>query len=167
MDLNIRDKKECRYDAVSLGEVMLRFDPGEGRIRTAREVKVWEGGGEYNVIRGLRRCFGMNTAVITSFADNEVGHLVEDFILQGGVDTSLINWKKTDGIGRECRNGLNFVERGFGIRGALSVSDRTQLFLRLQIRTLILIIFLVSLVLDGSTQVVSMQLFQSSQQRLL
>ena len=126
MNLNIRDKKDCKFDAVSLGEVMLRFDPGEGRIRTAREFKVWEGGGEYNVIRGLRRCFGMNTAVITAFADNEVGHLVEDFILQGGVDTSLINWKKTDGIGRECRNGINFVERGFGIRGALSCSDRAN-----------------------------------------
>ena len=126
MNLNIRDKKDCKFDAVSLGEVMLRFDPGEGRIRTAREFKVWEGGGEYNVIRGLRRCFGMNTAVITSFADNEVGHLVEDFILQGGVDTSLINWKKTDGIGRECRNGINFVERGYGIRGALSCSDRAN-----------------------------------------
>lgn len=124
MNLTLRNKNDCKFDAVSLGEVMLRFDPGEGRIRTAREFKVWEGGGEYNVIRGLRRCFGMNTAVITSFADNEVGHLVEDFILQGGVDTSLINWKKTDGIGRECRNGLNFVERGFGIRGALSCSDR-------------------------------------------
>ena len=126
MNLELRDMKDCKYDAVSLGEVMLRLDPGEGRIRTARQFRAWEGGGEYNVIRGLRRCFGMDTAVITAFADNEVGHLVEDFILQGGVDTKLINWKKTDGIGRECRNGLNFVERGFGIRGALSCSDRTN-----------------------------------------
>ena len=126
MELNLRSKEECKYDAVSLGEVMLRLDPGEGRIRTAREFKVWEGGGEYNVIRGLRRCFGMKTAVITAFADNEVGHLVEDFIMQGGVDTDLIHWKKTDGIGRVCRNGLNFVERGFGIRGALSCSDRAN-----------------------------------------
>ena len=126
MNLELRDKKDCKYDAVSLGEVMLRLDPGEGRIRTARQFRAWEGGGEYNVIRGLRRCFGMDTAVITAFADNEVGHLVEDFILQGGVDTKLINWKKTDGIGRECRNGLNFVERGFGIRGALSCSDRAN-----------------------------------------
>ena len=124
MNLELRDKKDCKYDAVSLGEVMLRLDPGEGRIRTARQFRAWEGGGEYNVIRGLRRCFGMDTAVITAFADNEVGHLVEDFILQGGVDTKLINWNKTDGIGRECRNGLNFVERGFGIRGALSCSEK-------------------------------------------
>lgn len=124
MDLQVRPKEECKYDAVSLGEVMLRLDPGEGRIRTARSFQVWEGGGEYNVIRGLRKCFGLNTAVITAFADNEVGRLLEDLILQGGVDTSLINWMKTDGIGRSCRNGLNFTERGFGIRGALGCSDR-------------------------------------------
>lgn len=126
MELNLRPDSECKYDAVSIGEVMLRLDPGEGRIRTAREFKAWEGGGEYNVIRGLRRCFGMKTAVITSFADNEVGMLMEDFILQGGVDTSLIHWMKTDGIGRTCRNGLNFVERGFGIRGAVGCSDRAN-----------------------------------------
>lgn len=126
MDLNLRPKEECMYDAVSLGEVMLRLDPGEGRIRTARSFRAWEGGGEYNVVRGLRRCFGMKTAVITAFADNEVGKLMEDFILQGGVDTSLIKWMPTDGIGRVCRNGLNFTERGFGIRGAVGCSDRAN-----------------------------------------
>lgn len=126
MELNLRDKKECKYDALSLGEVMLRLDPGEGRIRTARSFRAWEGGGEYNVVRGLRRCFGMNTGVITAFADNEVGMLMEDLILQGGVDTSLIKWVKTDGIGRTCRNGLNFTERGFGIRGAVGCSDRAN-----------------------------------------
>ena len=126
MDLKIRPAEECRYDAVSLGEVMLRLDPGEGRIRTARQFRVWEGGGEYNVLRGLRRCFGMKTGVITAFADNEVGKLMEDFILQGGVDTSLIKWVPTDGIGRICRNGLNFTERGFGIRGAVGCSDRAN-----------------------------------------
>lgn len=126
MDLQLRAKNECKYDAVSLGEVMLRLDPGEGRIRTARSFRAWEGGGEYNVVRGLRRCFGMNTAVITAFAENEVGLLLEDFILQGGVDTSLIYWADTDGIGRVCRNGLNFTERGFGIRGAVGCSDRAN-----------------------------------------
>lgn len=126
MDLNLRPAKECKFDAVSLGEVMLRLDPGEGRIRTARSFRAWEGGGEYNVVRGLRRCFGLNTAVITAFADNEVGMLMEDFILQGGVDTSLIKWMETDGIGRVCRNGLNFTERGFGIRGAKGCSDRAN-----------------------------------------
>ncbi|RPE45988.1 2-dehydro-3-deoxygluconokinase [Streptomyces sp. Ag109_O5-1] len=113
-------------DVVALGEVMLRFDPGEGRIRTARTFQVWEGGGEYNVVRGLRRCFGLRTAVVTALADNAVGRLVEDLILQGGVDTSLIRWVLDDGIGRTARNGLNFVERGYGIRGALGVSDRAH-----------------------------------------
>ncbi|MFF4519111.1 PfkB family carbohydrate kinase [Streptomyces mirabilis] len=113
-------------DVVALGEVMLRFDPGEGRISTARTFRVWEGGGEYNVVRGLRRCFGLRTAVVTALADNAVGRLVEDLVLQGGVDTSLIRWTPDDGIGRTARNGLNFVERGYGIRGALGVSDRAH-----------------------------------------
>ncbi|GAA0698428.1 sugar kinase [Kitasatospora atroaurantiaca] len=113
-------------EVVALGEVMLRFDPGEGRISTARTFQVWEGGGEYNVVRGLRRCFGRRTAVVTALADNAVGRLVEDLVLQGGVDTSLIRWTADHGIGRSARNGLNFVERGFGIRGALGVSDRAH-----------------------------------------
>ena len=105
---------------------MLRLDPGEGRIRTARSFRAWEGGGEYNVIRGLHKCFGLKTAVLTAFADNEVGLLMKDFIEQGGVSTELIYWKKTDGIGRICRNGINFTERGFGIRGAVGCSDRAN-----------------------------------------
>ena len=124
MELKLRPAEECRYDAVSLGEVMLRLDPGEDRIRTARQFRVWEGGGEYNVIRSLRKCFGLRTAVLTALADNDVGHLVEDFILQGGVDSSWIHWMETDGIGRSCRNGLNFTERGFGVRGSKGCSDR-------------------------------------------
>lgn len=122
--MELRDKSTCFYDEVSLGEVMLRLDPGELRIRTTREFKAWEGGGEYNVARGLRKCFSLKTAIVTAFVDNEVGRLLEDFILQGGVDTSLLRWKAFDGIGRTARNGLNFTERGFGVRGALGVSDR-------------------------------------------
>ena len=122
--LEIKPASSCRYDLVALGEIMLRLDPGEGRIRTARQFRVWEGGGEYNVARGLRRCFGLRTAVATAFADNEVGRLLEDFVLQGGVDTAWILWRPHDGVGRTVRNGLNFTERGFGIRGALGVSDR-------------------------------------------
>jgi 2-dehydro-3-deoxygluconokinase len=122
--LNIKPAGSCAYDMIALGEIMLRLDPGEGRVRTAREFKVWEGGGEYNVARGLRRCFDMKTAVCTAFADNDVGRLLEDFILQGGVDTQFIKWKKFDGIGRETRNGLNFTERGFGVRGAVGIPDR-------------------------------------------
>jgi 2-dehydro-3-deoxygluconokinase len=113
-----------RWDCPSLGEVMLRLDPGEGRIHTARQFQLWEGGGEYNVARGLRRCFGLRTAIATALADNPVGRLVEDFILQGGVDTSLIRWVPYDGVGRTVRNGLNFTERGFGVRAAAGCSDR-------------------------------------------
>ncbi len=124
MSLKIKSAAECKYDELSLGEIMLRLDPGEGRIHTTRWFQAWEGGGEYNVARGLRRCFGLRTAVVTAFADNPVGRLIEDFILQGGVDVSLIKWAPFDGIGRTVRNGLNFTERGFGIRGALGCSDR-------------------------------------------
>jgi 2-dehydro-3-deoxygluconokinase len=122
--VKLRPANECRYDLVALGEVMLRLDPGEGRIRSARDFRVWEGGGEYNVARGLRRCFGRRTAVVTALADNDVGRLVEDLILQGGVDPAFIHWVSYDGVGRTVRNGLNFTERGFGLRGAVGVSDR-------------------------------------------
>ena len=101
--MNILSKEKCRFDEISLGEVMLRLDPGEGRIKSARSFNAWEGGGEYNVARGLRRCFNLRTSVVTALADNEVGRLIEDFILQGGVDTSYIQWSKYDGIGRSVR----------------------------------------------------------------
>jgi len=124
LSMDIKPRKKCAYDLVSLGEVMLRFDPCESRIRNARQFSVWEGGGEYNVARGLRKCFEMRTGIVTAFAKNDVGKLLEDFICQGGVDDAFIQWVPYDGIGKEVRNGLNFVERGFGIRGALGVSDR-------------------------------------------
>ena len=122
--LKIKNADSCKYDILSLGEIMLRFDPGPGRIHTARQFAVWEGGGEYNVARGLRRCFGLRAGAITALADNPVGRLVEDFMLQGGVDVSLIKWVPYDGVGRQVRNGLNFTERGYGIRGAVGCSDR-------------------------------------------
>lgn len=117
-------KKDYTYDMVSLGEVMLRLDPGHNRIKNARSFNAWEGGGEYNVSRGLTKCFGMKTAVVTALADNEVGHLIENLIFAGGVDASFIKWSEYDGIGKAIRNGLNFTEKGFGIRGAVGVSDR-------------------------------------------
>ena len=124
MALPLKSREECGFDAVSLGEVMLRLDPGEGRIRTSREFHAWEGGGEYNVTRGLRKCFDLRTAVVSAFVDNEVGHLIEDCIMQGGVCTDYIVWRDDDGMGRNVRNGLNFTERGHGIRGAVGNPDR-------------------------------------------
>jgi 2-dehydro-3-deoxygluconokinase len=120
----LRNHKEYLFDEISLGEIMLRLDPGEARIRTTRDFSVWEGGGEYNVARGLRKVFGLNTAVVTGLVRNEIGALLEDLIMQGGVDTRYIKWREDDGIGRTVRNGLNFTERGYGIRGALGASDR-------------------------------------------
>jgi 2-dehydro-3-deoxygluconokinase len=114
----------ARWDLIALGEIMLRLDPGDGRVRNTRTFQVWEGGGEYNVARGLRRCFGLTTAVCTAFADNDVGRLLEDFVLQGGVGTDYILWRPFDGVGRVTRNGLNFTERGFGVRGAVGIPDR-------------------------------------------
>ena len=122
--MKVKPAEACQYDIVALGEVMLRLDPGDGRIRTTRTFQVWEGGGEYNVARGLRRCFGQRAAIVTALADNDVGRLIEDLILQGGVDTAWINWLPYDGVGRARRNGLNFTERGFGVRGAIGCSDR-------------------------------------------
>ncbi|MEI6654911.1 MAG: sugar kinase [Verrucomicrobiota bacterium] len=124
MALTLKPTSACALDQISLGEIMLRLDPGEGRIRTARAFTAWEGGGEYNTSRGLRKCFGYKTAVCTALVDNEIGHLIEDFIMQGGVATEFIQWRGDDGIGRTVRNGLNFTERGFGIRGAVGNPDR-------------------------------------------
>src|SRR2546430_10257918 len=124
MGLTIKPRKECHWDLVSLGEVMVRVDPGERRIATARSFEVCEGGGEYNVARGLKRCFGLDTAVVTAIADNPIGKLLQDLIYQGGVDQSLVRWVPYDGVGRAARNGLNFTERGFGVRAARGCSDR-------------------------------------------
>src|ERR1051325_3155935 len=122
--LDAKSKDSCRWDIVSLGEVMLRLDPGEGRVSTTRQFQVWEGGGEYNVARGLKRCFGMDAAIVTALAANAVGRPAQDLIYQGGVDQSHLKWMKFDGVGRTVRNGLNFTERGFGVRAAAGCSDR-------------------------------------------
>jgi 2-dehydro-3-deoxygluconokinase len=123
-ELKIKPKQNCMWDLVVLGEVMLRLDPGDVRIATTRFFRAWEGGGEYNVARGLRRCFGLDTAVVTALADNPVGRLIEDFMLQGAVSTKHVRWVPFDGVGRTVRNGLNFTERGFGVRAAVGCSDR-------------------------------------------
>jgi len=124
MAVNLKPREQCQWDAVALGEIMLRLDPGDGRIRTTRTFQVWEGGGEYNVVRGLRRCFGLRTTVVTAIVDNEIGRLLEDLMLQGGVDLSHVKWVPFDGIGRAARVGLNFTEKGFGVRAAAGCSDR-------------------------------------------
>ena len=122
--LSIKPQSAGTWDLVALGEVMLRLDPGEDRISTARTFRAWEGGGEYNVARGLHRCFGMRTAIVTALADNPVGRLVEGLMREGGVDLRHVRWVPYDGVGRSARNGLNFTERGFGVRRAVGVSDR-------------------------------------------
>src|SRR5882672_10341601 len=124
MTFALKPASDCRFDLLGLGEVMLRLDPGEGRIHTTRHFRAWEGGGEYNVARGLRRCFGLRTAIVTALADNAVGRLIEDLMLQGGVDLSYLRFVPYDGVGREARNGLNFTERGFGPRGGVGCYDR-------------------------------------------
>ena len=124
MAVKVKPREQCKWDAAALGEVMLRLDPGDGRIRTTRTFQVWEGGGEYNVARGLRRCFGQRATVVTAVVDNEIGHLLEDLMLQGGVDLSHVLWVPFDGIGRASRVGLNFTEKGFGVRAAVGCSDR-------------------------------------------
>jgi len=124
--LGLRPASECKYDILSLGEIMIRLDPGEERIHTTRHFRVWEGGGEYNVARGLKRCFGKRAAVVTASVDNPVGRLLEDLIFQGGVSTEYIKWVPYDGIGRKVRVGLNFTERGFGVRAAVGCSDRAH-----------------------------------------
>lgn len=124
--LKLRPESECKYDILSLGEVMLRLDPGEERIHTTRTFRVWEGGGEYNVARGLRRCFGKRAAVVTAIPDNPVGRLLEDLLLQGGVSLEYVRWVPFDGIGRKTRVGLNFTERGYGVRAAVGCSDRAN-----------------------------------------
>jgi 2-dehydro-3-deoxygluconokinase len=124
MSLQVKSKENCRWDIVSLGEIMIRFDPGARRVWTTRSFDVCEGGGEYDVSRGLKRCFGLDAAHVTAFADNPVGRLLQDLIYQGGVDQTYTKWVEYDGIGRQVRNGLNFVERGFGVRAPLGCSDR-------------------------------------------
>ncbi|MES2308109.1 MAG: sugar kinase, partial [Verrucomicrobiota bacterium] len=124
--ISLKPAGTYQWDALALGEVMLRFDPGDSRIHSTRTFQVWEAGAEYNVMRGLRRCFGLKTAVVTAMPDNSLGHLLEDLMLQGGVDSSHSLWLPYDGVGRENRLGLNFTERGFGMRGGLGCSDRAH-----------------------------------------
>src|SRR5205085_12701211 len=91
---------------------------------TTANFEISESGGEYNVASGLKRSYGLDTAIVTALADNPVGRLVEDLMYPGGVDQSLVRWVSYDGVGRTVRNGVNFTERGFGVRAPLGCSDR-------------------------------------------
>lgn len=124
--LEIKSAADCAYDVVAMGEIMLRLDPRDRRIRTTRRFDAWDSGAEYNVARAFRRCFGLRGAIVTAFADNEVGRLLEDLVLTSGLDLDFVHWAPYDGIGRSVRNGLNFSERGFGIRGAVGCVDRAN-----------------------------------------
>lgn len=124
--IELRSADVCRHDVVTLGEVMLRLDPGEGRVRSTRSFTVSEGGGEYNVGRALHRCFEHRVAHVTAIGRNDVGRLLEDLMLQGGVNLDHVVWKDADEIGRWGRNPLNFTERGFGMRSARSTYDRAH-----------------------------------------
>jgi len=124
--LDVKPKSKCKYDIISLGEIMIRLDPGEERIHTTRHFTAWEGGGEYNVARGLKRCFGKDAAVVTAIVDNPIGRLLEDLMYQGGVSLEYIKWVPYDGIGRKSRVGLNFTERGYGVRAAVGCPDRAN-----------------------------------------
>lgn len=126
MTLAIKPAADCRWDCAALGEVMLRLDPGEARIRSARSFQVWEGGGEYNVARALASTFGHRAAALTALPTNELGILCRDLIRGAGVDASEILWRDADPVGAHVRMGLNFTERGHGPRGALGVSDRAR-----------------------------------------
>ena len=122
--LNITAATQHSRDCLTLGEVMLRLDPGLERTRRTDSFKVWEGGGEYNVVQGLSSCYGHRSGIVTALVDNEVGQLIASLIRRSGVETRWIQWREFDGIGRTARNGLYFMERGFGVRGAAAVMDR-------------------------------------------
>lgn len=124
--LAAKPSTECDFDIAAMGEVMLRLDPGDRRIRTTRRFDAWDSGAEYNVARAFRRCFGLRGAFVGAFVDNEIGRLLEDFLLCSGLDLSYVRWVPFDGIGLASRNGLNFSERGFGVRGAVGCVDRAN-----------------------------------------
>lgn len=125
-ELHIKSDADYRWDLISLGEVLLRFDSGDERIHNARSFRVWDGGGEYNVARGLAKVFRQRTAIATALADNALGRLAEDMIWQAGVDSSQILWRETDGMGARTRNGIYYIERGFGVRAPASCFDRAN-----------------------------------------
>ena len=120
-DLKIKKADECRYDAVAMGEVMMRIDPGDLPTRKARTARIWHGGGETNVAEGLSACFGLRTAVVTALVDDGIGRNIENQMREAGVDTTHIVWFSTSGQGKfatdgkgTLHNGINFTYSGKG-----------------------------------------------------
>lgn len=120
--LDLKNNSGCQWELVSLGEILLRFDPGAQRIHTSREFTVWDGGAEYNVAANAARVFNRRGLIVTALADNALGRLAADLSRSSGVDTSQIIWQNAD----ENRNGLYFIERGFGLRPPSSAFDRSH-----------------------------------------
>jgi len=121
-EFQIKSKDECKYDAVSLGEVMMRIDPMDVPTARARNARIWHGGGETNVAEGLSYCFGFRTAVVTALVDDGIGRNIENQMREAGVDTSHIVWFNTKGEGKfstdqkgSLMNGINFTFKGKGV----------------------------------------------------
>ena len=126
-NIGIKSADTCKYDAVSLGEVMMRIDPGDVPTRRARFARLWHGGGETNVAEGLAACFGLRTAVVTALVDDGIGRNIENQLREAGVDTSHIIWFATDGKGKfstdqkgTLHNGINFTWSGKGVLPSLT-----------------------------------------------
>ena len=122
MAIKIKTAEETRYDAISLGEVMMRLDPGAVPTARARSAIVWHGGGETNVTEGLSYAFGLRTALVTALVDDGIGRNIENQLREVGFDTSHIIWGVNSGKGKHStdgkgtlHNGINFTWAGKGV----------------------------------------------------
>ena len=122
--MNIKPKESCKYDLVSLGEVMIRLSPpGHGRVEFAPSLEVWVGGGEYNVAYALSR-LGLRTGAIFGTNTSPMGKILLNHARAVGMDVSYAVTRKYDGYGKKDRVGLNFTEVGHGKRGSTTLYDR-------------------------------------------
>ncbi|MHC4718127.1 MAG: PfkB family carbohydrate kinase, partial [Planctomycetota bacterium] len=135
--LKIKSADDCRYDQVSLGEVMMRIDPGDVPTAKATTGRIWHGGGETNVAEGLAYCFGLRTAVVTALVDDGIGRNIENQLRSAGVDTSHIIWFNTRGEGRfstdqkgTLHNGINFTFSGKGVLPSITEYYRAHTAIR-------------------------------------
>jgi len=119
----IKSADSCKFDAVSLGEVMLRLDPFDVPTARARTMRVFQGGGETNVACGLAYTFGLRAAVVTALVDDDIGKNIRNQLRESGVDTSKIIWFNTNRDGSRfstdqkgtLMNGINFTFVGKGV----------------------------------------------------